>query len=141
MKTDSRLDWGLLLLRVGLGGFMVIGHGLPKLQNFQAMSGGFPDPLGIGSQASLLGAIGGELFACLLIAVGFMTRLATIPAIFTMAVAALLVHGGGPLFLPAEGAKEPALIYMIAFAAIGLAGPGKFSLDAMLAARKESTKK
>lgn len=129
-------DLGLLLLRLTFGGLMAVGHGLVKLQGFDQMKGGFPDPLGIGTQNSLIGAIGGELIAGALIAVGLFTRLSTIPAIFTMAIAAFLVHGSGPLFLPGEGAKEPALLYLLGYVAIAMLGPGRFSLDAVLAKKK-----
>ena len=129
-------DLGLLLLRLTFGGLMAVWHGLVKLQGFDQMKGGFPDPLGIGAQNSLIGAIGGELIAGALIAVGLFTRLSTIPAIFTMAIAAFLVHGSGPLFLPGEGTKEPALLYLLGYVAIAMLGPGRFSLDAVLAKKK-----
>ena len=41
-----------------------------------------------------------------------------------MGVAAFIVHGADPL-----AKKEMALLYFIAFVAIFLAGPGKFSID------------
>lgn len=47
-----------------------------------------------------------------------------------MAVAAFIIHGADPL-----AKKELALLYLAAFAAIGLTGPGRFALDAWLPGR------
>ena len=41
-----------------------------------------------------------------------------------MAVAAFIVHASDPI-----GTKEKALLYLIGFVVIFLAGPGKYSID------------
>src|SRR5262245_38930141 len=128
-------DLGLLLLRLVAGGFLAYGHGLPKALNHTAILSseqGFPDPLGIGMANSLYAAIACELVFGTLVMVGLGTRLATLPVIFSMCVAGFLVHAQGPLWLPAPGAKEPALLYASIFATIFLAGPGRISVDGML---------
>ena len=76
---------GLLILRVGIGAMMLV-HGLAKLNGFNEMSDSFPDPLGIGSQLSLILAIGAEVGCSILLIVGFASRLAAIPLAFTMIV-------------------------------------------------------
>ena len=54
--TDRLPSVGLLLHRVVFGGFMLVGHGWGKLMSFNEKAAGFPDPLGIGSSASMAGA-------------------------------------------------------------------------------------
>ena len=46
---DSRSSWLLLAARVVFG-LLLMSHGIAKLQNFEALSATFPDPLGVGSR-------------------------------------------------------------------------------------------
>lgn len=118
---------GLLVLRFFTGGLMALQHGWPKLANFSAAAGSFPDPLGVGSTASLALVIFAEFFCALLVLAGLLTRLAAIPLIINMAVAAFVIHGSDPL-----DKKELALMYLIPFVTIFLCGPGKISFDALI---------
>lgn len=136
--TVTAQDWGKLLLRFTIGGIMLAGHGWGKLMMYGELQHSFPDPLGIGSTLSLLGAISGEALAAALIVIGLFTRLAAVPLIFTMAVAAFVVHSGDPLFSAGGPAKEPALIFMLGAISIALLGPGKLSLDTLLAQRRSA---
>ncbi len=115
---------GLLVLRIGAGGMLLGGHGLSKLLHFSGMVGSFPDPLHVGAATSLGLAMFAELLCSALVVIGLATRLATIPVLVTMSVAALLVHGGAPF-----AKKELALIYALPFLTILLTGPGPLSLD------------
>ena len=126
---------GLLMQRCIFGGFMLVGHGWGKLMTFGEKASSFPDPLGIGSTASLAGAVATEVLFAFLVLIGLATRLAVIPLLFTMGIAAWLIHGGGPLFLPAQGAKEPALLYLAGYALLLFTGPGPFSVDWVLSRR------
>lgn len=122
---------GALLLRSGVS-LLMMTHGWPKLQKL--MSGGqieFFDFLGLGPAVSLFLAVVGELVAPLLIIIGFQTRLAAGLAAFTMAVAAFYVHAGDPL-----GDREAALMYFIGFLAIALLDHGRWSVDAMVKAKR-----
>ena len=130
--SDNQTSLGLLLYRLVFGGFMLIGHGWGKLTNFSELSTKFPDPLGMGSAASLASAVTSEVVFALMIVLGLATRAAAIPLIFTMIVAGFVVHADGPFFLPGQGAKEPALMYLAAYALLLFTGPGKFSLDAII---------
>ncbi|HWL94179.1 MAG TPA: DoxX family protein [Phycisphaerae bacterium] len=123
----SLTDLGLLVLRIAFGG-MLAGHGFGKLQDFSKMADSFPDPLGIGHRMSLIGAVSGEFFCCLLVMLGLATRLGAIGAAFTMGVAAFIVHGGDPF-----AKKEMALLYFAAFFALILLGPGRISVDEVIA--------
>lgn len=125
--TDHRVDIGLLVLRVGVSSFMLFGHGAEKLVNFGQRAASFPDPLGVGSTASLVLVVFAEFFCSLAIAFGFLTRLAAIPLIINMLVAALVIHAGDPW-----AKQEFALMYFLIYLGILIAGPGRCSIDRMV---------
>lgn len=122
MKTDI----GLLLLRLGFGGTMLFAHGLNKLFSYSEKAATWADPIGVGPQASLALAIFAEVACSLGIVTGLFTKLAAVPLMITMFVAAVLVHADDPW-----QKKELAVVYFIAFTAIALMGPGRLSLDAI----------
>ena len=122
---------GLLILRAVPAGIMMT-HGWPKFQRLLDQWGSeegvkFFDFMGLGPEISLILTVLAELVAPALLIVGLQTRLAAIPAAFTMAVAAFVVHGSDPL-----GDKELALLYMVCFAAIAALGGGRWSVDGLL---------
>ena len=110
---------------------MLIGHGWGKLMSFSDRVDRFPDPLGIGSTLSMSGAVLSETLFAALVLLGLITRGAVIPLIFTMGVAAFVIHGGDPLFGPGPS-KEMALLYLSAYVVILIGGPGKYSADHLL---------
>lgn len=114
---------GLLILRIGFGGVMLVAHGLPKLQNFGEIAPRF-DPIGLGGTVSLSLAIFAELICAGLLVIGLGTRLAAIPLIVTMLVAAFVAHAEDPW-----QKKELAVMYLTAYTALLAAGGGMFSLD------------
>lgn len=114
---------GLLLLRLGFSG-MMLSHGIPKLMQLLQGNMEFGDPIGIGEPLSLILAVVAEVLCPLLIIFGIKTRLAAIPTIITMAVAAFIIHASDPI-----GKKELAILYLCAFMAIAILGPGRYSLD------------
>lgn len=118
---------GLLLLRVFLGFFMLFAHGWGKLMKFGVLSSKFPDPLGVGSALSLSLAIFAEVFCSLLLIVGLLTRVASVPLLMTMLVAAFVVHGGDPW-----KKKEFALLYAVPCLTLLFTGAGRYSVDAWL---------
>lgn len=130
---------GLLLLRVTFGGMLLWGHGLSKVTQFNELKDKFFDPSGIFEPPFALGGvIGAELLCAALVIIGLLTRVATLPVVFAMSVAAFFAHADHPTFL-AEGvthAKEPALMYLFAFATLFFTGPGLFSLDAAIFRRR-----
>lgn len=125
-------DAGLLVLRLWLGLSLLLLHGWAKLSNFSQLSGKFPDPLGIGSGASLTLAVFGEVVCSLLLVLGLFTRFAAVNLAITMSVAFFLVHKAA-LSGPSSG--ELAFIYLAGFVTLLVAGAGRFSLDAKLGAR------
>lgn len=123
-RFERLQDTGLLLVRVGAGGLMAVGHGWPKLIGFSAKSATFSDPIGIGSTASLALAVFAEFFCAVLLIPGFHTRLAALPPAITMMVAGLVVHASDSFAV-----KEKAFLYLALFLTIACAGPGRYSVD------------
>ena len=121
---DASCSLGLLILRIASGGMMLVAHGWGKLLAFSEKSGGFPDPLGIGSETSTAMAIFAEVVCALAIILGLFTRVAAMPLVVTMLVAALIVHGDDPF-----QKKEFALVYALPFLTLIFTGAGKYSID------------
>lgn len=65
-------------------------HGVQKLMSYDELSVSFPDPVGVGSRLSLQLAIFAELLCSLGVITGLLFRLAVIPVIVTMSVAAFV---------------------------------------------------
>ena len=124
--NPNSTHFALLLLRLAAGGFMLT-HGYGKLQRSLAGEFQFGDPIGLGPEVSLVLAVFAEFFCSLLVMLGLGTRLATIPLIVTMAVAAFIAHGADPF-----GRKELALFYLVSFVVLFLTGSGKFSVDRLI---------
>jgi len=125
-------DLAALVLRVGFGLYMLLGHGLGK---FQSLIGGgeiqFPSILGLPASVCLGLAVFAEFLACIFIIVGYKTRLAALPVLMTMIIAAFMIHGNDPFFMQGAegGSKEPAMLYLFGFLSIYLLGSGKYSVD------------
>ena len=117
---------GLLILRVSAAG-MILTHGWGKLMNFSDLSTKFPDPIGLGSSASLTLAVFAEVFCAIALGVGFKSRWATIPLAITMIVAAFIIHASDPF-----GKQEKALLFLTMFVTLFLTGPGKYSVDGVM---------
>ena len=125
--NDSFLtSFGLLVLRVWLGGTLLLQHGLDKLMNFKSLSSGFPDPLQIGHSPSLGLAVFAEVVAAVLLALGLVTRFAALVAAIDMGVAFVCVH---KMALSGGHSGELAFIYLAGFAALFMAGSGSISFD------------
>ena len=110
-------------LRISSSLTMLIFHGYPKLVNFSTYATSFPDPLGIGSAASLALVVFAEFFCSLLIILGTATRLACIPLIITMMVAFFVIHSSDPFSV-----KELSFLYLIIFTFLLFSGSGAYSL-------------
>lgn len=120
-------DLGLVLMRIAFGGLMALNHGWPKLMKFSAKSGSFAPWFPLPSTLSYALTVFAELGCAVLVVVGLGTRVACLPLVFTMLVAAFGAHGDSIL-----GDGEHALLFAAAFFGIALTGPGKHSADAML---------
>jgi putative oxidoreductase len=139
-RHDLVTSTGLLILRLGMGGFMAA-HGWGKVPMLTAGEfEKFGDPIGLGNALSLILVVFAEFVCALLVMAGLATRLAAVPIVVTMAVAAFVVHRADPwTMLQAAGAsKEPALLFLTAFLTVMFTGAGRFSLDAVLFSRARS---
>ena len=126
-KTSDAIDIGLLIARVMIAALMLT-HGIPKLQ--MLLSGEpvkFLPVMGMSPELSLGLTVFAEVICSIMLLVGFATRLAAIPLIITMLIAALLIHAADPIAV-----KEPALHYLLVYVMLLLAGSGKYSIDYLL---------
>lgn len=117
---------GILIMRIGFAGTILIRHGLPKLLDFSNKMHVFPDPIGLGSTISLSLTVTAEFLCAILVVVGIFTRFAVVPLVIAMAVAFFVVHGADPFVK-----KELAFLFLVGFSSILATGGGKFSLDAL----------
>ena len=122
LLSSNGSDIALLLLRIFVG-IMMLTHGVAKIENFSTLKANFPDPVGLGAGFSLLLITCAEVGCSLLVIVGLVTRLAVIPLIVGMCVAA---------FLTFPGFSELALLYLSIYITLLIAGPGEYSLDELL---------
>lgn len=123
----------LLLTRISVA-LLMLTHGVPKLDKL--LEGGdiqFADPIGLGPTLSLILVVFSEVVCSILIAVGYKSRLATIPLIITMLVAAFITHANDGIFK-----QEKALLYILVYIMIILTGSGRFSVDNLLKGRKNT---
>lgn len=124
--SPKLLSIGLLLLRLSLGGLMIANHGWVKIINYENLKTQFFNFLGLGSEISLILAIVAEILCSILLIFGLYTRIALIPLLVTMLVAAE-VHGW-QVFEDAE----LSFIYFIGFVFLFIVGPGDKSIDARM---------
>ncbi|MEL6812612.1 MAG: DoxX family protein [Bacteroidota bacterium] len=118
------IDLGLLVLRVGLS-VLLLTHGIPKFMDFiggnMAIVG---NPIKLGGLITSILVLIAEVIAPILIIIGLKTRMASIPIIILMVVAAFVIHSGDPM-----NVKEKALMYLVGYIAIALMGAGRISMD------------
>jgi len=123
MRKINKNDLGLLVLRVGFSVFLLL-HGIEKIELLIESGGKFPNPIGLGSTLSLILVLIAEVFCTILIIIGFKVRWASIPPIIMMLVAVFVVHQGNSIM-----ERELAVLYLVAFSAIGILGSGKYAVS------------
>lgn len=142
MGNRKNVDFGLLLLRIVLGSIFVA-HGAQKLG---LIPGPHTGPDAVIGMVSHMGFRPPEVWAWLLIAgefggglgilFGFLTPLAAIGPIVSMAVAIAKVHAKNGFFAPAGFEFPLALLGMST--CLLFAGPGRVSLDFLFFGRKRA---
>ena len=116
----------ILFIRLFIG-LTMLTHGLPKLEKLMnSDSIEFMNFLGLGPVITLVLVVIAEVICSVLIIFGLITRLACIPAIIAMAVAAFLVHGNDSF-----KEQELSIFYMAFYFVLLVLGSGKISLDAL----------
>lgn len=134
--NDSALtSLGLLALRLCFGLTMLLHHGLDKLEKFNTLGSGFPDPLGVGHKVSLALTVFAEVVAAALLAAGLLTRFAALVLAFEMGVAFTQIH---KMSLGGAMSGEYALVYFGAYLTLLFAGAGKISLDKVFFGKSKS---
>lgn len=120
---------GLLLVRVVMGAAFIL-HGWPKIQHAMDWMG--PDAATPGWLQAM--AAGAEFGGGIALIVGFFTRLAAVGIVGVMAGALAMVHlpAGDPFVSTSGRSFELPLVYMATALLLLLAGPGRYSLDALL---------
>jgi len=125
--SDGAFNFALLVQRVATGLLLLIGHGLPKIQNFSDLSQTFPDPMRLGHRMSLVLVILAELFCSMFLALGLFTRIVAFIIVFELSVAVFIVHHGQPLKI-----FELPAMYLTSVFTIMFIGPGRVSVDGMM---------
>ncbi len=132
-KAATLTDIGLLVARLGIAALMLT-HGIPKmLMLFSGAPVQFPPVMGLSVELSLALAVFAEVFCSVLIMAGLATRLAVVPLIITMLVAAFVIHAADPL-----AKQEPALQYLLVYIVLLFAGSGKYSIDYLLKGQRST---
>ena len=128
-SADSDLtSLALLVLRLWFGLTMLFNHGIGKLAHFSEVVQTFPDPLGLGQEASLVLVVMAEVLGSLFLVFGLMTRLAALVLVIDLFVAFLMVHKTA---MTGQGSGELAFLYLAGFITLLIAGGGLFSLDTL----------
>src|SRR5574344_2386786 len=122
-------DFGLLLLRLTVGGLMLF-HGIHKLINGVSFIGGMLESIGLPAFIAY-GALTAELFASLMIIFGTWTRLASVIFVGNMAVAIFMAHSSMIFSIdPMTGgwAIELPMLYLLGAAVLCFTGAGKYAV-------------
>ena len=129
------LDHAIALMRI-VAGLLLVGHGAQKL--FGAFGGpgirgfagwlgalGVPTPTAFAWFVGLCEFVGGLLFA-----VGLLSPIAALAISAVMLGAIVLAHWSKGMWVTNGGLEYPLVLLAIA-AAVGLAGPGRYALEAV----------
>jgi putative oxidoreductase len=125
--SETSFNVASLVLRLSFGLLLCIDHGFEKLLHFSKLEYTFPDPFHIGHRWTLVLTIFAEVFCSLLLTLGLFTRIAALVLVIEMAVVTFIIHKSQSLAI-----HEPALLYLSAFFAVLMVGPGRISVDGMM---------
>jgi len=124
----------LFAVRVFIG-FAMLSHGFPKLQ--MLLEGGkieFYDFIGLGPLVTLVLTVIAEFVCSIFLILGLFTRISLGFLVFTMIIAAFVVHGADPF-----EKREMSLVYLCVYLLLMAFGAGKVSVDHMIEKRKRAS--
>jgi putative oxidoreductase len=130
------MNSGLLIARLVFG-LLMTAHGTQKAFGWfggygLTGTGGFMESLGFRpGRLFAAAAAWTEIIGGLLLALGLFGPAGAALTLSVMIVAAVTVHWKGGVFAASNGVELP-LLYATAAVALGLTGPGRFSLDTIL---------
>ena len=127
---DRCSSYFLSVLRI-VTALLFLSHGTSKLLGFPYSSASFPPPWTQFWMAGMLELIGGTLLL-----VGLLTRPVAFILAGEMAVAYWLVHAPDN-FWPVLNRGEAAILYCFIYLYIVFAGPGPWSVDALIQRRRD----
>lgn len=139
--VPTRVDVGLLLLRVGTGLILFMRHGWEKVSTLSLSNPRFPSVLGLGHTGTWIMAMLSDGIFSLLFILGIGTRWIALYAFLEIFAAWAFVHHF--TFLgksPAADHGELIALYLSAFLALMITGPGRYSVDALIAADRQATR-
>lgn len=123
LSTERWNDSAIFFMRIFVGILMLI-HGIEKINNYEMLFPMFPDPLGIGSSASLVMIIGIETVGSLLLIMGLLVRPAALVLASAMLVATFFAYPGEPF-----SAHELSFVYVGIYVMLLISGGMRYSLD------------
>ncbi|PWJ60439.1 putative oxidoreductase [Dyadobacter jejuensis] len=129
-QASKQVDIGLFILRVGIS-ILMMGHGFQKLSRYLEGNTAFADPIGIGSEATLILAIFVEMIGSILLILGLFTRAVLLFLGSTMLVVTFIVHAADPFKV-----KELAIAFLLVYLVMFITGPGQYSIDQKLYGKK-----
>ena len=94
-EQTALAQYGYLIIRVCFG-LMLATHGWSKVSHFNEYAAQFANPFGLGERTSLILTIFAEFVCAILIALGFFTRLASIPVVINFLTIFFIIHGSDP---------------------------------------------
>lgn len=125
--TNTSFNISFLVLRVIAGITMCVNHGYEKLVHFADKKDQFVNLFGIGSATTLALVVFAEFFCAIFVTIGLFTRFTVLPLVICMGYAFFKSHHAD-LF----GDGEHAALFLSAYLAILLCGPGKVSVDGLI---------
>lgn len=132
--TYTYTNLSRLFIRLFVG-VMFLQFGIRQIVNFDAVAHNFSMVYGMSSETTLIVMICIEIGCSAFIMLGFLTRLATLPALFSMLIAVDRLTVDKVVLPEALGVTDPVflpIMFIGIFIYILLAGPGKVSLDYLI---------
>lgn len=123
LSTERWKDSSVFFLRIFVGVLMLV-HAIGKIEGYEMLFDTFPDPLGIGSGASLVLTVCIESLCALLLIVGLFVRPAALLLALTMLVATFCTYPAASF-----AAHELTFVYAGLCVALFISGGMRYSLD------------